>query len=746
MKQLISKVLLIFSLVLCSASFVWAQNWQIMLIPQASVSQEQAALQIQYASVIEQAIANQLLQNSEQILSAKGVFGECNLPLCGEDTLQQVLQQIQIQAPQVDLVILYGLNTTSDAMLSAELIDPLSFEYYDSFNLPILSSSDGDISLAQIRSLSGDLGGIVAKDLQSLTKNKRFELFLVGFALDEVAPFSTYFLSESAQSSLRLSKSEKVGSWLSNYFPIMDTRFEINTIATESQFDQLLKDFFAQTGVDVVSEYDATDKHFVVTRLGNPYMPSVLSRLFIISAFLLMALLVIKRQIFQYQLERLAQKKSADQWLEVYANASSPWFALRAKWANQFSYWQRLQRESKGLDKQAQIFFEAGDTTTAKLFISKSLNLNADAHLAKSLIERIEQQEASQKSLSDKEQWVRNKVAKAMNNYRGNKPLKALRQAYQALAALQDEKKLKRQYKAIKRLIQKINNDFIVSCKNIQVNNLLSNDSCVVSSASQLEIGRFSSKDMRIALLKDTLPFYINHKALSRAGKHFAIRRTNNGFYMSDQGSTNGTFVESEDGNSDVLRKDASRIIVNNDAIKLGSDSDLSAVKLIASVDQTQSLIRLRHSHQLMQTLDIADLARVWPDYMHAMRRSLVMIESTFVLAMNNKAQILDLVSLSQCRQDRNYQGIALFELGEHAKLSPYEIQPNGSNILYNNETLLGQAPLLLPCELKWAQQHVYIEDYVDAGSGSALIGSKRTNESGFYLHSNSDSDAAPES
>jgi hypothetical protein len=731
-----------------------------MLIPQLSLSQEQAALQTQYASVIEQAIANQLLQSSEQVLSAKGVFGECNSPLCGEDSLQLVLQQIQVQAPQVDLVILYSLSTTSDAMLSAELIDPLSFEYYDSVTLPLLPSSDGDISLAQIRSLSGDLGNMVSQALQNLTKIKRFELFLVGFALDEVAPFSTYFLSESSQSSLRLSKSEKVESWMSGYFPIMDTRFEISTLATESQFDQLLKDFFAQRGVNVVSEYDATSRHFVVSRLGNPYMPSLLSRFLMISVALLVVFLFIKRQILQYQLERLAQKKSADQWLEIYASARSPWFALRAKWENQFSYWQRLQRESQDLEKQAKLFFEAGDTITAKLFISKSLNLNADAKLAKSLIERIEQQETSQKSLSQKEQWVRNKVAKAMNNYRGNKPLKALRQSYEALSALQGEKKLKRQYKAIKGLIHKINHDFTMPSQHIQLNDLLSKDSYVISNASQLEIGRFSPKDNGMSLLQDVFAIYINHKALSRAGKHLAIKRTNNGFYMSDQGSTNGTFVESKNQDSAALSKDIWRVIVDDDGIKLGSESDLSAVKLIASVDSSQSLLCLRMSHQLMHTLDIADLARVWPDYMRAMRRSLVMTESSVVLAMNINTQVLSLVSLAQCRQEAQYQGIVQFELGRNASLSPYEQEDEGTSISYNNEVLLGQAPLLLPCELKWAQQHVYIEGYFGEGNRAGLGSANGTNESRLYVQgtsmqgtrmkkgtsmaSNSDSDGPP--
>jgi hypothetical protein len=724
-------------MLLFSSASAWAKNWQIMLIPQAAVTEEQAVLQAQYASVIEQAIAYQLLQNLEQVISAKGVFGDCNSPLCGSGSLQLTLQEIQAQAPEVELVLLYGLKTGSEAMLSIELIDPLSLEYYDSFNLPLLNASESTISLAQIRSLSSDLGKVVAQRLKKVIKNNRFKLVLNGFSLDEVAPFASYVLSESPQSELRLSKSEKVESWMSDYLPVMETRFVVTTGATESQFNHLLNRFFEQSNIDVVNEFDAENQQFVVSRLGNPYTPSLLSRFLMVMMFILLCVLLIKRQIFQYQLERYAQRKSVDQWLEVYAKARSPWFALRSKWGNQFSYWQRLQRESQDLEKQAKLFFDAGDMTSAKLFISKSLNLNTDAKLARSLVQRIEQQESNHKALSEKEQWVRNKVAKAMNNYRGNQPIKALRQSYQALAALQDEKKLKRQYKAIKRLINKINADFTRSVSHLELSDLQTNDSCLVSNAAQLEIGRFSSKDITLAHLEDVIPFYINHKALSRAGKHLAIQRTENGFYMFDQNSTNGSFVHSVNGDNTPLKKGQLRAVVDRDEINLGADSDLSAVKLLASVDESHSLLHLRMSKQLTKTLDIADLARVWPDYMHAMRSSLVMTSSYFVLAVNASTQALSIISLAQSQQNNDYKGMVVIELGKSAKLSPYQPAQDEDAILYNDEPLLGEVPLLLPCELKWAEHHIYMDEYTAIDSHRPASSLHGQNDRRFYLQRN---------
>lgn len=722
-----------------SSTLVWAKNWQIMLIPQAAVSEQQAALQAQYASIIEQTIAYQLLQNLEQVISAKGVFGECNSPLCGSASLQQALQKIQSQAREVELVLLYGLSTGPEAMLSIELIDPLSLEYYDSFTLPLLTDSEGSISLAQIRSLSSDMGKVVAQRLNKVIKYNRFHLVLRGFALDEVAPFASYVLSESPQSELRLSKSEKVESWMSDYLPVMDTRFVVTIGATESQFNQLLNRFFEQSNIDIVNEFDAERQQFVVSRLGNPYTPSLLSSFLMMMIFIALCVLLIKRQIFQYQLERYAQKKSADQWLEVYAHARSPWFMLRAKWGNQFSYWQRLQRESQDLEKQAKLFFDAGDTTSAKLFISKSLNLNIDAKLARSLVQRIENQELNHKALSEKEQWVRNKVAKAMNNYRGNQPIKALRQSYQALAALQDEKKLKRQYKAIKRLIQKINADFSRNVEHLELSDLQTNDHCLVSTTAQFEIGRFSSRDMTLTRLEDVMPFHINHKALSRTGKHLAIQRTDNGFYMFDQGSTNGSFVHSVTEENTRLKKGQARLLVDRDVINLGAQSDLSAVKFIANVDEKHDLLHLRVSKQLTKTLDIADLARVWPDYMHAMRSSLVMTRSSFVLAVNVSTQALSIISLSESQQSKDYEGIVVIELGKQARLSPYHQVQEEDAILYNNEALLGDAPLVLPCELKWAEHHVYLDEYSAIDLNRPLSSLHGQKDRRFYLQRSND-------
>jgi len=180
-------------------------------------------------------------------------------------------------------------------------------------------------------------------------------------------------------------------------------------------------------------------------------------------------------------------------------------------------------------------------------------------------------------------------------------------------------------------------------------------------------------------------------------------------------------------------------LLVDRDVINLGAQSDLSAVKFIANVDEKHDLLHLRVSKQLTKTLDIADLARVWPDYMHAMRSSLVMTRSSFVLAVNVSTQALSIISLSESQQSKDYEGIVVIELGKQARLSPYHQVQEEDAILYNNEALLGDAPLVLPCELKWAEHHVYLDEYSAIDLNRPLSSLHGHNDRRFYLQRSND-------
>jgi hypothetical protein len=699
---------------------VEASTWQIMLIPDIPLHDDinlsnstQVIADSSFVIAIREGISGELRRAMYAPIAPERVFATCEQNLCAMQSKQALLQKVANEAPEVELVLFYHLALRqNEYVLGATLIDPVSFQTYDSFTLNVLGGNLNNISGRQVKSLSKDMGRVISLRLQQSPKHNDFTLLLKGFALDEVAPFASFVLSETLDTSLQLTSSEKEASVWSRYLPTVKTQFAVTSSLTESQFNHLLLRFFQDQNIDVVNEYQQTEQAFVVTRIGSPYTPSLLNTLLFVCIAVALVILLIKRQVYHYQLEALAEKKAVTQWLDIYNRAKAPWFFLQTQWRNQGSYWQRLQRESNDLEKQASMFFEAGDHTTAKLFISKALNLNSDAVQAKTLMNKIAKQEANQKALSDKEQWVRNKVAKAMNNYRRKQPIKALRQAYQALEASAGEKKLKRQHKAIKRLIHKINIDFAQAHHQVILNDLLTGNTCLVSTSKAAEIGRASTAlaHSSFSVADNTIEFPINHKALSRIGGQCRVSMHNGAFYIQDQQSKNGSFLQSK------ALLTLEEPLHNGDYIYLGANSEINAVKLKVDIDSGHTLLHLRIQKQLQHTLDITDLAKAWPDYVSAMRSSLALTQSHFVLAVDSHTDAIMLVSEVDAMQNRNNIVLAKIVLGTHASLIPLSSAENehlfNNPITYNNEVLHGQVPLVLPCELKWKHQHIRIEQY----------------------------------
>jgi hypothetical protein len=699
---------------LCCSQLLNAKDWQIMIVPDAQMDAGVEAVSPHKLSVIRAGINRQLMQQLDVIIASERIFSNCMQALCGMGSVQALLKQVAEKAPEVELVLFYQLQQSrAKVSLQATLIDPLSFQTYDTFRLNVLTEDRLPLTDNQLNSASVDIGRVISLGLQQLVKRAEFDLSLQGFALDEVAPFSSYVLSNARSTKLTLTKSEQQRGVMSAYFPIMQTQLKVASDLTQSQFNHLLLGYFQAQGISVVSEYQRGPNQFVVSRLGNPHMPSIITFVLIIMIGALCSVLLIKRQRLDYQLGRLAEMKSVDQWLRIYAKAKSPRFLLQTKWRNQLSYWQRLQRESNELEIQARLFFEAGDVNTAKLFISKALNLNNDAAIAKALNAKIAEQESSHHELSQKEQWVRNKVAKTMNSYRDKQPLIALRYAYQALNETASEKHFKRQHKAINRLVDKVNMDFAQTHQHIELTDLVSGKSYLISAFSELEIGRFNHASADQAVQSSSIEFCVNHKALSRVGKHCKISARDHGFYIQDNGSTNGTYLQNQRLETSVLQQ-----LVNGDIVRLGSNSELTAVKLKVRVDAGSTLMQLRVDKQLTHTLDVADLARVWPDYIRAMRASVVLTRADCIVAVDKQTNTLCLVSLADMQQSTQYLGLVRIALGVNASLRPVldsSAQPPPS-LLCNDEHLLGEVPLVLPCEIKFEQQHLMINAYLPYG------------------------------
>jgi len=650
-----------------------------MLIPESQMQGEEEQLNNHY-HVLREEIANRLNTQREQIINTALVFENCDISLCAQNSKKTALEKVTRSAPSVDLVLFFGKRSTPEQAegvfsLQASLVDPLSLREYDVFDLSFIDSQTAPDRL-QLKSMAADLGTMIAHSLQNLEKQHSFYLDLVGFTIDEIAPFASFVMAKSITSKLTLLRSEKINDTLFAYLPTISSHYQVTTALTQSQFNHLLLQFFEQESIDVINEYQVETNLLAINRIGNPYTPSLVSSVLLLVLLFTIFALFIRRQYLQNQLEDYAKSKSVDSWLAVYDDAKAPWYMLKGRWKNQHNYWLRLQRESSDLEKQAKLFFDAGDLISAKLFISKSLNINADAPVALSLVEKISTQEANEQAFSSKEQGVRNKVAKAMNNYRANKPIKALRQAYKALEESQSEKKLKRQHKAIKRLIQKINVDFTQSHEVLELTDMNTNEVSIVSTLEELLIGRQANKpfsEASQALVDRSLQIFIEHKALSRVPKQCKFS---------------------------MLR-----------------------------VDGAQSVMSARIAEQLTHTLDRAELIKIWPNFMHAMQSSFVMTKSDVVLAIDSQQNRLRIVSLYELEHSSSLRGILRIWLGENASIAPLAGFDDGQSddaqsdddertdvVRCNDEKLLGIVPLILPCDVIFKEHHVRIDEYFEYG------------------------------
>nr|WP_168710922.1 FHA domain-containing protein [Ningiella ruwaisensis] len=725
----VRKVYFVVALLFCCVH-ANAKNWQVMLIPSAQTLPENTGTPLNKTpveplapsySIMRTELEAALLKDLNRVISPSRVFESCERSLCGADSKKALVQAVQTGVPELELLIVFALSEGTDHdssfIMSAELIDPLSFQILHSLQIPILSSGQTKPSQAAIKSISADLGSLIARTLKQKNREQQFKLTLEGFTLDEIAPLSTYVLTRTQNVDMRLIRSQKKDGLLSNMFPIMQTQFSVATRMTPAQFNLLIMEYFSQQDIDVVSEYQRDTAIFSLARIGNPYLPSFVSSIVLFLVLILILAMLVKRQMYHYRLASFADRKSVDQWLETYNSVSSPWYFLQRKWGKQLGYWQRLQRESNDLSKQAKIFYEAGDVTTAKLFISKSLNLNNDDKQARKLLSKIEEHAQSKMDLNEKEQAARNKVAKAVNNYRANKPLKALRQAYQALAEIADEKQLKRQHKAVKRLIKKLNYECSQHQSSLFFTGMGNSETVLITRSPRLQIGRYANNTSELMVIgEDKSIFELNHKALSRLGKQCVVfyqhsdhehsACENSGFFIQDEGSTNGTFL-----NSKALEDECARPLNNGDTILLGDSSELKAVKLTCHIQASHQNLHLRVDTLMQQTVDLADLVKIWPDYIKAMQSSVLMTQTPLLLCFDSNEQKFTWLSEDSLQSRTHLHALLLLSLGESASISPVLQEANSdANIEVNGELLLGKVPLILPCEIKWQERRVRLE------------------------------------
>lgn len=698
-----------------------SKNWQLLLVPESnpveSSQHRNIPLPDNYLS-LEKGLTLSLSRSLETLIDKQRVFPQCIFYLCGEQDITSLMQKISVKAPQVHLVVMYSFGGDNDSTMSVRLLDPLSYRVRFADKLSLISMP----SKASLFALGQDMGKLIEARLSGLQPQSQFTLNFDGFLFEELNGLTTWILANSGNTQLVLTESSVEHLFVDQYFSISNSQYSLSTALNASQVKHLLTGFFEKQALDISISFTQManqNMQFYTMREGNPYAPSVISISLLLVVLLLLISAYIRRRYLDFYLNEYGKERNADKWLNTYKKASFVLYGLQKKWVSRASYWTRLQKESAELASQAKLYFDAGDVHTAKLFLSKALHSNTANPQANKLIKAIESLEKNAKSLSENEQWIRNKLAKAMNNYRQKHPIKALRRLYQAVELAQKEPALKKQTKAIKKLIKQINFEFSNNEQALVISCASDPQSLVLCQNETINMGRRPTNDDVTWISAQDSVFYINHKSISRAGQQCSITRRETGFFLLDSNSKNGTFI-----NGKKLVPHQPMKINDADMIHLGGNTPFISSALKVNLSPNESLLELAIDLQSMTLLDKQELNRVWPDNALAIRSKLVCMYQECCLALNKDSQKIHVFDVDELpiaiQGDLNdeksstssWQPLCIIKLGSKASIRPVLSSIVENELTLDTMALLGEVPLILPCSLVYSNISILLTEY----------------------------------
>lgn len=699
-----------------------ARDWYLMLVPEPTLHQQEIAegelgpLADYYAN-IEKGLAISLSRSLEKLIDREKVFVKCLQYLCAEPDIQSLASKLKENSPEVHLIVLYSVGGADEPVLYVRLLDPLSLQVLFTDSLRLIDTP----SAQTFTTLGQDMGSLIEARLSGTQPQSQFTLYFNDFLFDELNGLPTMVLAYSQNTQLVLTQSSIEYFVLARYFGLSSTEYKLVTSYNASQVKQMLSQFFSQKNVPtdigfVKSQRD--EMIFTVERTGNPYMPSLLTTGSLAIIVLVAIRLFVRRIQLNAQLINFANKRDADSWLITYKNASLTIYGLQSKWISQASYWRSLQKESNDYSSQAKLYYDAGDLNTTKFLLSKALHANVANAQANKLVKAIEKIEANEKSFSDNEQWIRNKLAKAMNSYRQQQPIKALALLYQGLNAAQKDTALKKQSKAIKKLIKQINKESEQVVESVVISLAKDTESTLLCHNEVVHVGRRPTNDDQTWISKQDAVFYINHKSVSRAGQHGFVQMQPSGFYWVDNQSKNGTYINQQK----VVAHQPTKLN-NSDTLSLGGISPLLSVALGLELSPNERILQMSIMSLAGTLSDKQALNKVWPDNALASRTKLVCVQTESYIVLNivtNKVHICEREQAMSYATQGNRKGskhkkfvcLCKLELGAMACITPMESGLKKQQLKLDSHPLLGKVPLVVPCQLSYGDASIQIAAY----------------------------------
>lgn len=543
------------------------QTWQVLLLTK---SQYEINEQLQSAyTMIEKTISEQLIAENFEITDKALLMGTNNFT-------EQAL--IKLNKNDINVAIRFNLdvNKLNDPSrdtwryeLSANFVDIASRKQIETHNEYGEFSND-EINCNQhcmskwfadnARKLAQDMGAILVVKLKHLPRRYQFELDFQHFLTDELLLIdehltalngfiSAHLLDDTVaeNASLHQVSSRKYG--YVSYIPLNELELELY-----KSFDRL--------GIEV-NKASGNFQTLAFIRKHSPYY----FYYFFIGAlvfFLFISIYLTKlKRKHTIELARLASGRHAEGWLAYYDDISSNPFFRRQEWQAQQSVFINDVQLSKILSDEGLQYAELEEYDKTHSAIENALKLNVDNADAKNLKAKTasfikgHEQLLSGKSMivSQPEQAINLLLeAKNLNSHLKGSVNEPLMEA--SIRLVLKAFKHKNYYQAYSLIDKYIHQPSSISIdgskrqKLIEIRNNIEQyiqpmkggvvgqqalANCFFYTASTLELGRNVNDPAQ--------SFSIGYKNISRAGNQCRFSRKSNEFYLEDQGSTNGSFL-----------------------------------------------------------------------------------------------------------------------------------------------------------------------------------------------------------
>jgi len=568
-------------------------------------------------------IQDQLLRADIDVVMGQLGLTSCQQGLCGQNSSEALIQMVRESMGNVSLVILYSIDSSSGVLMQA--FDPLNRKLTFSVELPFIGSQQS-ISDAQIRRSLLDASYLLIKQIKSQKRVFNVAFSLSGFSQSQLSMLFDIFKSLDVKpSDVRLTRSELdvASPSLFSHWQTNTATFSVATSATATQVWQMLQQAKQQKDVNMNIAFNEDPLEFNLQGIGDPF---AIQKLMVAAASLLVIYLLISFTIFLIYSRRLA----------VYAQhrRMTDWAMLYQKW-KQLPVYVPKKLSHFAVEVQQDI-----KLASELIVVSQDMLNQDDKSAALAHLERAKAIDIAHTKILPLDDLLN---ASSQNKYLETERLADLKQHVQKSVSCLHQAQFPQAYyyaysaqqlcnideyqerAAIKKLLQKIDSAAIANINNLTLTitntEVETEQIChgrrvttCISSASHCLIGR--------PLMPQTpddsngLSIPINHPSASRIGRQCKIEVTQQQFFLCDQNSSNGTWL-----NNKKISPKLAQALKTQDTIALANQDDLSPLIFVCKLDEQQQSLMISLDPKISEFHDIPILQNTWHDLPHILNR-----------------------------------------------------------------------------------------------------------------------------